>query len=366
MAACCLCSGPVLSAAAGARRDVSVGSSRGAQALRRDGQFFKPVCSSSSELFGAGMASELRCSRLVNAIGVRSRTSSGRILGALAPELDSRLLAEAPSILGIVRGAESKALPNFKWRRVLLKVSGEALAGDGSGNIDPKVTMSIAREVAAITRLGVEVAIVVGGGNFFRGASWVGSSGLDRASADHIGMMATVMNAIFLQASMESIGVPTRVMTAFRMAEVAEPYIRRRAVRHLEKGRVVIFGAGTGNPFFTTDTAAALRAAEINAEVVLKATNVDGVYDCDPRKNPNAMLLDHVSYREVAIQGLSVMDITAITLCQENCIPVVVFNLNEAGNITKALSGERIGTLIDNEGVDYFKIPKTAEVGKPS
>ncbi|KAL3680578.1 hypothetical protein R1sor_023534 [Riccia sorocarpa] len=177
-------------------------------------------------------------------------------------------------------------------------------------------------------------------------------------------MMATVMNAIFLQASMESIGVPTRVMTAFRMAEVAEPYIRRRAVRHLEKGRVVIFGAGTGNPFFTTDTAAALRAAEINAEVVLKATNVDGVYDKDPRKNPDATLLEHVSYREVAIQRLSVMDITAITLCQENCIPVVVFNLNQSGNITKALSGQRIGTLIDNEGCDHFKIPKAQEVRK--
>ncbi|CAM6129633.1 unnamed protein product [Calypogeia fissa] len=257
------------------------------------------------------------------------------------------LYVEARTTLGL---ADTTSLGNFKWRRVLLKVSGEALAGDGTGNIDPKITMSIAREVAAITRLGVEVAIVVGGGNFFRGASWVGSSGLDRASADHIGMMATVMNAIFLQASMESLGVPTRVMTAFRVAEVAEPYIRRRAIRHLEKGRVVIFGAGTGNPFFTTDTAAALRAAEINAEVVLKATNVDGVYDRDPRKNSNAVLLDHVSYREVALERLAVMDITAITLCQENNIPVVVFNLNQAGNISKALSGVRIGTLIDTVG----------------
>jgi uridylate kinase len=196
------------------------------------------------------------------------------------------------------------------------------------------------------------VAIVVGGGNFFRGSKWVGSSGLDRASADHIGMMATVMNAIFLQASMESIGIPTRVQTAFRMAEVAEPYIRRRAIRHLEKGRVVIFGAGTGNPFFTTDTAAALRAAEINAEVVLKATNVDGVYDSDPRKNANATLLNHVSYRDVALKNLSVMDITAITLCQENHIPVVVFNLNKPGNISRALSGEQIGTLIDDTGLN--------------
>ncbi|KAF2284379.1 hypothetical protein GH714_021290 [Hevea brasiliensis] len=211
--------------------------------------------------------------------------------------------------------------PSYKWQRVLLKVSGEALAGDNMQNIDPKITMAIAREVASVTRLGIEVAIVVGGGNIFRGSSWAGSSGLDRSSADYIGMLATVMNAIFLQATMESIGIPTRVQTAFRMSEVAEPYIRRRAVRHLEKGRVVIFAAGTGNPFFTTDTAAALRCAEINAEVVLKATNVDGVYDDDPRCNPNARLLETLTYHEVTSKDLSVMDMTAITLCQENNIP---------------------------------------------
>ncbi|KAK6922841.1 Aspartate/glutamate/uridylate kinase [Dillenia turbinata] len=236
--------------------------------------------------------------------------------------------------------------PSYKWRRVLLKVSGEALAGDQAQNIDPKVTMAIAREVADVTWHGIEVAIVVGGGNIFRGSSWAGSSGLDRSSADYIGMLATVMNAIFLQATMESIGIPTRVQTAFRMSEVAEPYIRRRAVRHLEKGRVVIFAAGTGNPFFTTDTAAALRCAEINAEVVLKATNVDGVYDDDPRCNPNARLLDTLSYHDVTSKDLSVMDMTAITLCEENNIPVVVFNLNKPGNISKALLGERVGTLI--------------------
>ncbi|KAG6392912.1 hypothetical protein SASPL_147140 [Salvia splendens] len=234
----------------------------------------------------------------------------------------------------------------YRWRRVLLKVSGEALAGDRTQNIDPKITMSIAREVASVTRLGIEVAIVVGGGNIFRGASWTGSSGLDRSSADYIGMLATVMNAIFLQATMESIGIPTRVQTAFRMSEVAEPYIRRRAVRHLEKGRVVIFAAGTGNPFFTTDTAAALRSAEINAEVVLKATNVDGVYDDDPRFNPNARLLETLTYQDVTSKELSVMDMTAITLCQENNIPVVVFNLNTPGNISKAIRGESVGTLI--------------------
>ncbi|KAI3947877.1 hypothetical protein MKX01_034542 [Papaver californicum] len=236
--------------------------------------------------------------------------------------------------------------PSYKWRRVLLKVSGEALSGDQAQNIDPKVTMSIAREVASVTRLGIEVAIVVGGGNIFRGASWAGCSGLERSSADYIGMLATVMNAIFLQATMESIGIPTRVQTAFRMSEVAEPYIRRRAVRHLEKGRVVIFAAGTGNPFFTTDTAAALRCAEINAEVVLKATNVDGVYDQDPKKNPEARLLDTLSYQDVTVKDLSVMDMTAITLCQENNIPVVVFNLSKPGNISKAIMGERVGTLI--------------------
>ncbi|KAL2241225.1 UNVERIFIED_CONTAM: Uridylate kinase [Sesamum indicum] len=219
--------------------------------------------------------------------------------------------------------------PSFKWRRVLLKI-----------------TMAIAREVASVTRLGIEVAIVVGGGNIFRGASWAGSSGLDRSSADYIGMLATVMNAIFLQATMESIGIPTRVQTAFRMSEVAEPYIRRRAVRHLEKGRVVIFAAGTGNPFFTTDTAAALRSAEINAEVVLKATNVDGVYDDDPRCNPNARLLDTLTYQDVISKELTVMDLTAITLCQENNIPVVVFNLNKPGYISKAIRGESVGTFI--------------------
>ncbi|WCJ31597.1 Uridylate kinase [Euphorbia peplus] len=241
--------------------------------------------------------------------------------------------------------------PPFKWQRVLLKVSGEALAGDHKQNIDPKVTMSIAREVASVARLGIEVAIVVGGGNIFRGSSWAGSSGLDRSSADYIGMLATVMNAIYLQATMESIGIPTRVQTAFRMSEVAEPYIRRRAVRHLEKGRVVIFAAGTGNPFFTTDTAAALRCAEINAEVVLKATNVDGVFDDDPRSNPNARLLESLTYQEVTSKDLSVMDMTAITLCQENNIPVVVFNLSKPGNISKAIMGEKVGTLIGDSSV---------------
>ncbi|GJP56831.1 hypothetical protein CLOM_g15877 [Closterium sp. NIES-68] len=243
-------------------------------------------------------------------------------------------------------GSVSEGAARPRWRRVLLKVSGEALAGDGSSNIDAAILASIAREVAHISRRGVQVAVVVGGGNFFRGAKWSGVSGLDRASADHIGMLATVMNGIFLQASLESEGIPTRVQTAFRMSEVAEPYIRRRAVRHLEKGRVVIFAAGTGNPFFTTDTAAALRAAEIDAEVVLKATGVDGVFDSDPRSNSQARLLPLLSHRDVTLQQLKVMDPTAITLCHENKLPVVVFNLTVPGNIVRALSGENVGTLI--------------------
>ncbi|GAV59396.1 AA_kinase domain-containing protein [Cephalotus follicularis] len=273
-------------------------------------------------------------------------------MGAINDPFDFRqtqISSMAP--FGVTMNEAGMSKPSYKWRRVLLKVSGEALAGDNKQNIDPKITMAIAREVAAVTRLGIEVALVVGGGNIFRGASWAGSSGLDRSSADYIGMLATVMNAIFLQATMESIGIPTRVQTAFRMSEVAEPYIRRRAVRHLEKGRVVIFAAGTGNPFFTTDTAAALRCAEINAEVVLKATNVDGVYDEDPSCNPNARLLDTLTYQEVTSKDLSVMDMTAITLCQENNIPVVVFNLNKPGNISRAIKGETVGTLIGAHGI---------------
>ncbi|KAJ4757546.1 Uridylate kinase [Rhynchospora pubera] len=284
-------------------------------------------------------------------------SSSSRLNPCLCSSSNSGPFSDSPNVrsqmtpmscLGVSMEEKPRVKSEHKWQRVLLKVSGEALAGDHTQNIDPKITMAIAREVASVTRLGIEVAIVVGGGNIFRGASWAGCSGLDRSSADYIGMLATVMNAIFLQATMESIGVPTRVQTAFRMSEVAEPYIRRRAVRHLEKGRVVIFAAGTGNPFFTTDTAAALRCAEINAEVVLKATNVDGVYDADPKRNPDARLLDTLSYHEVTSKDLSVMDMTAITLCQENNIPVVVFNLQNPGNIAKAIMGEKVGTLIGN------------------
>eukprot|EP00898_Chlorokybus_atmophyticus_P000442 jgi/Chlat1/1399/Chrsp12S00100 len=238
----------------------------------------------------------------------------------------------------------------------MLKISGEALKGDKPSGIDEQVALSIAREVAVAVDEGVQVAIVVGGGNFFRGASFSGEYGLDRSSADYIGMLATVMNAIGLQAALESCGVVTRVQTAITMQEIAEPYIRRRAIRHLEKGRVVIFGAGTGNPFFTTDTAAALRAAEIDAEVFFKATQVDGVYTADPRKNQDAIMFRELSYRRVALDALNVMDTTAITLCEENHIPVVVFNLQVPGNITRALRGERIGTHIG----DFKDVPMVA------
>ncbi|KAL1364725.1 hypothetical protein HN51_012870 [Arachis hypogaea] len=306
---------------------------------------FSSSSSFSASLFPCSKPSSYSISKLLSKSSSYAIRSSYSEVGS-SPESFNFRKPEIPSMSPFALSMNESSNQPIKWQRVLLKVSGEALAGDHSQNIDPKITMAIAREVAAVTRLGIEVAIVVGGGNIFRGSSWAGCSGLDRSSADYIGMLATVMNAIFLQATMESIGIPTRVQTAFRMSEVAEPYIRRRAVRHLEKGRVVIFAAGTGNPFFTTDTAAALRCAEINAEVVLKATNVDGVYDDDPRHNPQARLLDTLTYQEVTSKDLSVMDMTAITLCQENNIPVVVFNLNKPGNIEKAIKGERVGTLI--------------------
>ena len=229
----------------------------------------------------------------------------------------------------------------------MLKVSGEALEGTHDFGIDPAVLKSVAREVAAAAREGVEIAIVVGGGNFFRGVNrW---DGMERATADYVGMLATVMNAMCLQSALEAEGVATRVQTAIEMQEIAEPYIRRRAIRHLERGRVVIFGAGTGNPFFTTDTAAALRAAEIGADAFFKATKVDGVYDADPMKNPDAKLHRHLSFRDVMMNNLDVMDGTAITLCKENNIPVVVFNLMSPGNIVEALMGNpQIGTFIDH------------------
>jgi uridylate kinase len=231
------------------------------------------------------------------------------------------------------------------YRRVLLKLSGEALMGNLSYGIDPAIVEGIAAEVSKVASQGIQIAIVVGGGNIFRGVKGA-SAGMDRATADYIGMIATVMNAMTLQDALERQGVPTRVQTAIAMQEVAEPYIRRRAMRHLEKGRVVIFGAGSGNPFFTTDTTAALRGAEIDAEVIFKATKVDGVYDSDPRKNPQARRFKSLTYGHVLTHDLGVMDSTAIALCKDNNIPIVVFDLSVPGNISRALTGEPIGTIV--------------------
>ncbi len=231
------------------------------------------------------------------------------------------------------------------YQRVLLKLSGEALMGELAYGIDPGIVDAIAQEISSVVAQGIQLAIVVGGGNIFRGVKGA-SAGMDRATADYIGMIATVMNAMTLQDALERLDVPTRVQTAISMQELAEPYIRRRAIRHLEKGRVVIFGGGSGNPFFTTDTAAALRAAEISAEVLLKATKVDGVYDSDPATNPDAKRYNSLTYNHVLAKDLKVMDGTAIALCKDNNIPIVVFNLSVRGNINRAMAGEPIGTIV--------------------
>jgi uridylate kinase len=231
------------------------------------------------------------------------------------------------------------------YKRILLKLSGEALMGEQSYGIDPAVATQIALDIADIQSMGVETAIVIGGGNIFRGVA-ASARGMDRATADYMGMLATVINALALQDALEQQGVVTRVVTAIEMRAVAEPFIRRRAIRHLEKGRVVVFGAGTGNPFFSTDTAAALRAMELKAEVILKATKVDGIYDADPMIEPNATRFDTISYLQVLEQGLKVMDATAISLCMDNRLPIVVFNLRTPGNIKRAISGEAVGSLV--------------------
>jgi uridylate kinase len=232
-----------------------------------------------------------------------------------------------------------------QYKRVLLKISGEILAGEDGSGINPRVMQEIAQEIQEIRGLGVEVAIVIGGGNIFRGVA-ASSKGMDRASADYMGMLATVLNALALQDALEKIGVQTRVQTAIEMREVAEPYIRRKAIRHLEKDRVVIFGAGTGNPYFTTDTTASLRAMEIGAEVILKATKVDGVYDRDPLGDPGAKKYDELTYLDVLKKQIKVMDATAISLCMDHHIPIIVFNLKERGNIKRVILGEPIGTRV--------------------
>ncbi len=234
-------------------------------------------------------------------------------------------------------------MPGFK--RVLLKLSGEALMGDLAFGIDPSVLDRIAVEIQAVVSAGVELGVVIGGGNFFRGLSGI-SQGIDRASADYMGMLSTILNALALQSVLEKKGVSTRVLTALEMRALAEPYIRRRAMRHLEKGRVIIFAGGTGNPYFTTDTAAALRAMEIGAEVVLKATKVDGIYSEDPAKNQNAERYVELSYIDVLEKKLKVMDSTAVSLCMDNDLPIIVFDLNEPNNIVRVVRGESVGTIV--------------------
>ncbi len=235
--------------------------------------------------------------------------------------------------------------PTPAYKRILLKLSGEALMGNQTYGIDPAVATQIAKDVAEIQEMGVETAIVIGGGNIFRGLA-ASARGMDRATADYMGMLATVINALALQDALEQQGVATRVLSAIEMRAVAEPFIRRRAIRHLEKGRVVVFGAGTGNPYFSTDTAAALRAMEIKADVIMKATKVDGIYDADPMMNPRATRIERLSYLQVLEQGLKVMDATAISLCMDNHLPIVVFNLRTPGNIRRAIAGEPIGSLV--------------------
>mgnify|MGYP000284506109 FL=1 len=232
------------------------------------------------------------------------------------------------------------------YNRILLKLSGEAFAGSQNYGIDPNFLDYITKEISSLVQVGVQVAVVIGGGNIFRGIQGL-EIGIDRATGDYMGMLATVINALALQSALEKLaGIPTRVLSALEIRQVAEPYIRRRAIRHLEKGRVVIFAAGTGNPFFSTDTAGALRAVEISAQLFIKATKVDGIYTDDPLKNPKAKFIDQISYLEAINMGLKIMDHTALTLCMENRLPILVLNINKPGNLLKAVMGERVGSLV--------------------
>ena len=234
----------------------------------------------------------------------------------------------------------------MKYKRILLKLSGEALMGKEKYGIDPKKLTDYANEINEITALGVEVAIVIGGGNIYRGIQSEGA-GFDRVQGDYMGMLATIINGMALQSALEKIDIQTRLLTAIKMEQIAEPYIRRKAIRHLEKGRVVIFGGGTGNPYFTTDTAATLRAIEVEADVILKGTRVDGIYTADPEKDETAKMYDSISFDEVYKKELKVMDMTAFTLCRENNLPIKVFNMNQNGNLKKVCAGEKVGTLVN-------------------
>lgn len=232
-----------------------------------------------------------------------------------------------------------------KYNRILVKLSGESLMGDKSYGLDPKMLSQYANDIKTITQLGVQVAIVIGGGNIYRGMNEA-ETGIERAHGDYMGMLATVINGMALQASLEKIGVKTRLQSAIEMDKVAEPYIRRKAIRHLEKGRVVIFGAGTGNPYFTTDTAGSLRAIEISADVILKGTRVDGIYTADPEKDPTAVRYENITFDEVISKGLGVMDMTAFTLCKENNLPIIVFDMNKPDNLLDVVSGKNVGTMV--------------------
>ena len=234
----------------------------------------------------------------------------------------------------------------MKYKRILLKLSGEALMGNKKFGIDNERLMQYAKEIKEISDLGVQIGIVIGGGNIFRGVQ-AERGGMDRTQGDYMGMLATMINSMALQAALESVGLFSRLQSAIEMKEIAEPFIKRRAVRHLEKGRVVIFGSGTGNPFFTTDSAASLRAIEIDADVILKGTRVNGIYSEDPEQNPDAKMFDKISFRDVFNKDLKVMDMTAFTLCKENNVPIVVFNMNEPGNLRKVVSGDNVGTLVE-------------------
>jgi uridylate kinase len=234
----------------------------------------------------------------------------------------------------------------MKYKRILLKLSGEALMGEKNFGIDPERLSQYAQEIKEASTAGVQVAVVIGGGNIFRGIQ-AAEGGMDRVQGDYMGMLATVINSMALQSALETIGVQTRLQSAIKMEQICEPFIRRRAVRHLEKGRVVIFGAGTGNPYFTTDTAATLRAIEIEADVILKGTRVDGIYSADPEKDPSAVRYERVSFTEVYEKGLSVMDMTAFTLCNDNKLPIIVFDMNKTGNLKRLLSGHQVGTLVE-------------------
>ncbi|MBL7765785.1 MAG: UMP kinase [Chitinophagaceae bacterium] len=235
-----------------------------------------------------------------------------------------------------------------KYKRVLLKLSGESLMGEKSFGLDPQMLAQYAQDIKSITDIGVQVALVIGGGNIYRGMNEK-ETGIERAQGDYMGMLATVINGIAMQSMLEKVGVKTRLQSAIRMDQVAEPFIRRRAIRHLEKGRVVIFGAGTGNPYFTTDTAGSLRAVEISADAILKGTRVDGIYDSDPEKNPEAKKFETLTFAEAISKNLKVMDMTAFTLCQENKMPIIVFDMNTPGNLIHVVAGKPIGTLVNNE-----------------